>query len=400
MNSLKEEMIKKLANVKLIIGNGFDLYCGLKTSYYNYFMHDKNKNNYFLKWLNDFESKAYSFMGKSSNRLVFWNEFQHLSITNVWDFYFFLMSRNRDKEIQEWTWCDIETKIEESLLDLKKNNNLKISWINIFNIIKDGAIESDAIDEVLLASIAFKINNCKPFYSIDEFYLFLLNELKKFEREFANYIWSLHQDRYGMVTAQEQMYKEHSKSLMDKLCDVNNLISIDSFNYDWVGDDRCKNLTYNINGDLHNPIFGIDSDIFDSGDTRFIFSKTSRRMEIDMFSDESIEKKKFDNIVVFGSSLSSADYSYFFSVFDKIAITDLMVDSKIVFAFSVYDQNKRIQISNQLRKNISNLFQEYSKYKGNDAHPNRLLDALTTQGKVILYEIPSLNAINSFGALF
>ena len=392
----KDEHIKNLRNVKLIIGNGFDLYCGLKTSYYDFFAHDKDKNNYFLKWLNEFESKAYSFMGKSSNHLEFWNEFQNLNITNVWDFYFFLMSRNKDKEIQEWTWCDIETKIEESLSDVKKINKSKISWINIFSIIKNGATESDAIDEVLLASVTFKINNCNHFDSPDEFYMFLLNELKKFERDFANYIWSLHQDRYGMVTAQEQIYKEHSKLLMDKLCDVNNLISIDSFNYDWVGDERCDNLRYNINGYLDNPIFGIDSDVFDSGDTRFIFSKTSRRMEVDMFSDESIEKKKFDNIVIFGSSLSPADYSYFFSIFDKIAITDLMVDSKIVFAFSVYDQNKQIQISNQLRKNISNLFQEYSKYKGNDAHPNRLLDALTTQGKVILYEISSLNAINIF----
>lgn len=394
----KNEVIKNLKKVKLIIGNGFDLYCGLKTSYYDFFNSSHDKNNYFLDWLNKFENNAQSFMNiHIANRLNFWNDFIHLEATNIWDFYFFLISRNKNKEIREWSWCDIESKIEDSLQD--ENNKKckdKIRWSEVFRIINDGASQEDNIDCILLAAITFKINDCKLFDCIDEFYLFLLNELKKFEHEFANYIWKLHQDKYGMETPCEQEYKHYSKFLIDKLCDINNLVSIDSFNYDHVGDDRCDNLRYNINGDLHNPIFGIDSDIFDSGDTKFIFSKTSRRMELDMISEDSADNNEFSNIVIFGSSLSSADYSYFFSVLDKIAITDLTSNSKIVFAFSIYDSSKRISISNLLRKNISNLFEEYSKYKGNTNHPNRLLDALTTQGKVVLYEIPSLNNFNYF----
>lgn len=53
----KEEMIKDLKNVKLVIGNGYDLHCGLKSSYADFFMRDVGKNDYFNKWLDEFEGK-------------------------------------------------------------------------------------------------------------------------------------------------------------------------------------------------------------------------------------------------------------------------------------------------------------------------------------------------------
>ena len=97
--------------------------------------------------------------------------------------------------------------------------------------------------------------------------------------------------------------------------------------------------------------------------------------------------KDFENAIVFGSSLSQADYSYFFSVLDKINIFDINNPSKIVFAYSIYDLEHENEIKANLTKAIFQLVQEDSKYKGNEAHPNRLLDSLTTQGKVVLYQI-------------
>ena len=38
----KSEFIKSLQKVKIVIGNGFDLYCGLKTKYKDYFDHNKD----------------------------------------------------------------------------------------------------------------------------------------------------------------------------------------------------------------------------------------------------------------------------------------------------------------------------------------------------------------------
>lgn len=101
-----------------------------------------------------------------------------------------------------------------------------------------------------------------------------------------------------------------------------------------------------------------------------------------------IEKIAFQNVLVFGHSLNSADYSYFFSTLDRMKITDLSNDNTIVFAFSIYDYDDEENIKSKLREGIFQLFRDYSIYRGNKEHPDRLLDALTTQGKVIMYEIP------------
>lgn len=146
-------------------------------------------------------------------------------------------------------------------------------------------------------------------------------------------------------------------------------------------------MIHNINGNTARPIFGIDSDAFLAPDPRYIFSKTSRRMELDMLNEKMFISTDFENVIVFGSSLSQADYSYFFSVLDKINIFNINNPSKIVFAYSIYDLKQENDIKANLTKAIFQLFQEYSKYKGNEAHPNRLLDSLTAQGKVILYQL-------------
>ena len=107
-----------------------------------------------------------------------------------------------------------------------------------------------------------------------------------------------------------------------------------------------------------------------------------------MMKDYMFESDIFDNLIIFGHSLNPADYSYFFSVFDKVEITNLGKDTKIIFAFSIYDENRREQIKSGLRKAVFRLFHDYSIYKGNETFANRLLDALTTQGKVLMFEIP------------
>ncbi len=171
---------------------------------------------------------------------------------------------------------------------------------------------------------------------------------------------------------------------------MDNLVSVDSFNYDSVEINEIEPIFHNINGGVEAPIFGIDSNVFQPPDDRYVFSKTNRRMDLDMLNDETEDRGSFDNIVVFGHSLNQADYSYFFSLLDKIEITDLKKDSKIVFAFSIFDKAKEANIREAQRRSIFTLFQDYSRYKGNSEFPNRLLDALTTQGKVLLYEIPHI----------
>ena len=146
-----------------------------------------------------------------------------------------------------------------------------------------------------------------------------------------------------------------------------------------------------MNGNYESPIFGIDSDTFKSKDVRYIFSKTNRRMEIDMLNKTVDNKKEFDNAIVYGLSLNTADYSYFFSLLDELDISNFNNNSKIIFAFSVYNPKKEYEIKSSVRRSIIRLFEDYSEYKGRNLYQNKLLDALTTQSKVLMLEIPEID---------
>ena len=106
----KKELIQKLDNVKLVIGNGFDLYCGLKTKYSDYFLHNISKNKILKQWIIDFAPKVRiyaNFTNKIEKRSDFWVDFEHSEKANFWDIFFFIISYE-ETEIDNWTWYDIE----------------------------------------------------------------------------------------------------------------------------------------------------------------------------------------------------------------------------------------------------------------------------------------------------
>lgn len=391
----KEELIKSLKNVKMVIGNGYDLFCGLKTRYVDYFMNDKSKNEILKKWIDEFKRnvRRYPYLYNSvEDRSNLWVGFDKFLKANVWDFFFFLVSYN-NKSFNKWKWCDIESEMLNWLNydQNTRNKNRNKNFHTIYLMLSNKFISQNTEDIVYyLASVIYKKHDEKSFKNEYDFYNFLLDHLKLFEKNFGHYIYNLQFDEtcksFGYIKVNSQ-FSLKSEDTINKLCIKNNLKSIDSFNYGSLCVDEINHLLHNINGNFENPIFGIDSDAFRAPDPRYIFTKTSRRMELDMVNNETLEFKPFDNIIIFGSSLGVADYSYFFSIFDKLDITNFEKSAKIVFAFSVYDKNNEGVIKSRLRQSIFRLFQEYSIYKGNEQHPNRLLDSLTTQGKVILYQI-------------
>ena len=102
------------------------------------------------------------------------------------------------------------------------------------------------------------------------------------------------------------------------------------------------------------------------------------------------ESKEFDNVVVFGHSLSKNDYSYFFPLLDKLEMTDFSSNKKIIFAFSIFDEKQSYAIKSDHRKAVNRMFASYAVFKGYQNEPERLLDALTTQGRILTVEIPHI----------
>lgn len=389
----KKDLIKQLFNVKLIIGNGFDLSCGIKTKYSDYFLHDINKINILKQWKMQFAPKVgiyANFTNKIANRSDFWVGFEHFEKANFWDIFFFIISCEETR-VENWTWHDIEIIIESWLhnkYDRGYSNN--DSFETIYQILKAN-ISMSYVDANLLylAAVCYKFNEEREFKDIKEFYGFLLNELKKFEINFGKYIYHQQYNElyrsFGIINERTSFF-DASKKLISSLCNINNLTSIDSFNYGDVHKDFMVKLRH-INGDKEHPIFGIDSNAFSSSDDRYMFSKTNRRMQLDFYCQNISERLKCDNLVIFGSSLSNSDYSYFFSVFDDMRILDENKNCRIVFAYNIYDIKRKTEIEDSILRNVAILFQEYSSYKGLSDQMNRLLDYLIVQGKVMFFQV-------------
>lgn len=388
----KEEMIKDLKNVKLVIGNGYDLHCGLKSSYADFFMRDVGKNDYFNKWLDEFEGKISlnDFDAEQSKEDV-WVEFKNIDKLNIWDLFFYIKTKIANQNNKKvWLWCDIETVMYNSLksYDSREGNTNLFTWEYVYKVVnKEMQANFDCFEVYVMAKVILKKRNMEGFKNIDEFYYYILDELNQFEKEFGMFIdKKRYSYYYSSFKVTNSDFENRSKMTLQKLCNVDNLVSIDSFNYDDIANDDLNKILHNINGNLENPIFGIDSNLCRASDPRFIFTKTNRRMELEMINFECQKDIAFDNVIVYGHSLSSNDYSYFFPLLDKLEMTNFLSNKKIIFGFSVYDREKETEIKMKNRLNIQKLFEAYANYKGlKDV--NRLLDSLTTQNRVLTYEI-------------
>lgn len=390
----KKETIDSLKKVKLVIGNGYDLHCGLQSSYKDFFMRDEAKNSYFINWINEFKNKAITFVDSTKyNHNDFWVEFKNLDKTNIWDFFFYIKTKIKNPNNQkEWLWCEIESVMLDSLRDNADRGyyNSTFNWSLVYMAINEGLSANVNNWEVLvLAGVILKMRNFKKFDNKDEFYDFLLNELHAFEAEFGEFIAKKRHYFDGFIVHNNLPFERNSQITLSHLCKKENLVSIDSFNYDNIGDESLDHIFHNINGDVSNPIFGVDSTLCNASDPRFVFTKTNRRMELEMVSYDAKLDMEFENVIVYGHSLSVSDYSYFFPLLDKLEISNFTSNKKIVFAYTVYDVDKEYQIRKTNRLNIQKLFEAYAKYKSM-SEPTRLLDSLTTQNRVITYEIPSL----------
>ena len=399
----QKEVINNLKNVKLILGNGFDLHCGLKSKYSDYFESSVEKDKYdsIGQWLKELEGKQRLSLPEIDKEVEgLFNVGERLESTSAWDL-FFAMDRNKNR-----MWCDVEKEISDSLVQMEdhgQHSSPIVSWERVFQTMKKERMEQSSRKADILAVFCERKNDGKPFEDLDSFYLFLLEDLKQFEAEFGNFIASQVAVSNSFFIKTNDFYLSNAASTLESLCNIENLSSLDSFNFTPLerlsNFDKIKDKVRYVNGNWQSPIFGIDSKSYSSSDIRYIFSKTNRRMELDMSEEQTSPNPNFDNAIVYGHSLSENDYSYFFPLLDKLKMTDFGLNTKIVFDFSIFDEALASSIKKSYRKAIYGLFERYAIFKGISEEPGRLLDGLTTQGRVLLNEIPVIPYADRTGYL-
>lgn len=361
----KSNVIHHLAKVKLVIGNGFDLHCGMHSSYADYFNSVSHLNDAIEKWAKGFD--AYLSYLTSSEGLLFWHKMELFNEINVWDCFF---SFRLNKGIEEKKWCDIESEIGASFLSGELSRSY---WEKVYFALR--AQQHDFSKDICLLAAFVKHKRKEVLFSNEnDFYSYLLDELKLFEARFGAFIYK----------QQTKDYRLNYEALVVNLCNKQELVSIDSFNYSVFGRQDIRQI--NINGDYTQPIFGIDSQVVSPESPVYIFTKTYRRIEQDTDNKKLSLDIEFENIVIYGHSLCSHDFSYFFPLMDKIKLYDFTASGQIVFAYSVYDNDRGSVIKKAHRLAISKLIAAYAKHRGL-ASPYRLLDSLSIFRRIWIYEI-------------
>ena len=365
--------------IKVVLGNGFDLFCGLETRYIHFFQSEKQKYEEIIKWSNSFVNLGGYISGKSSN----WKDLGPKCLINidfnVWDIYFALAIGEND-----YNWCDIETEMLETF-----TNDKKFNWSSIYLITKK------RLNNLMNASdleykIAGYIITVDPDISTKEkFYMFLLEELKKFEKNFGKYVSGEYNKKY-------EEYLKNASLFFNNLNSFNEEVkSIETFNYTnnsimrtYKSSDFLNDIKH-INGDFNNPIFGIDSTRIHIDKPEIIFTKVSRRLinsTLDGYLFGTTFDEPFNNLFIFGHSLCEHDYSYFFPIFDYLEISNIMKTSTIIFAYYIYDEFKKEDIVLDNIRRVTKLINQYENYMGKNKE-NRLMDSLTVQGRIKLIEI-------------
>lgn len=385
----------------LVLGNGFDLHCGLKSSY----------KDFFQSTILDTIGEHYGSRQMKAGVSGFWE-------TLLFGYYK-IHSGNTD-----YNWCDIETIIKDTLLTIAGNNKgFALNALESVKRCKD-PIElvktiNDPIDKFLYQKCMlfyYSFDRRKLFSDIEAYSLLIdkiLQELHTFERRFCEYIYDqLNEkeinDSYivnainllkvltgftnkqyksidDIIERQEEKYWEQLSPTMRRSAsrekcilsqEFTNLHSTNilSFNYtalfDILGvESPC--FYNNVHGKLCtrpcaenctdcNIIFGIDDTVIQSQDEDsglYKFSKTYRKM-LNSDAGTHILPSKDNQLIeikFYGHSLNEADYSYFQSIFDYYNLYENNNVSLIFYYSKGYEQTYKIyRLINTYGKTLSN----------------------------------------------
>ena len=413
----------------LIIGNGFDLHCGLKSAYKDFFQStilDTIGGRYGLP-----QMKA--------------------GVSGFWETLLFVYYKNSGKT--DYNWCDIETIIRDTVLTIG-STGFKFNALGSVRQGKDPecavTIPNDPITEFLYQKcISIYYSFYYSFfqnqtYSDNKLHSLLINrilqELHKFERGFCKYIKNNivnpnNEKEYNtqyivnamnllntltgftdiqyetiddIIEREEEEYWEQcsptmrqsawrEKHILSKEFANLHSVNILSFNYTALFDIlgvQSPCFYSNVHGKLClnmcaenctdcNIIFGIDDTVIQSQDENselHKFSKTYRKM-LNVNASTRILPAKDNQLIdikFYGHSLSEADYSYFQSIFDYYNLYENNKVSLTFYYSKGFEQTEKVY----------RLINTYGKTLSNKDQGKNLTHKLLLENRLKIIEIP------------
>ncbi len=376
----------------IIIGNGFDLYCGLKSCYSDFYA--ARYTDSFIKDIENIKGNTGDF------------DTRNAEIT-LWDIVLV-----KCENVMEMSWKDVEDTIrnylEYAIDDVQYTADLIKYYITLEEkfIPKKNKLVPKHIRTFRINLAKFVANSIyideREWYEQNENYLeinvildVLFDELEKFEKIFRDYLYDTEEYKNKLSP-----YYAASKDLLKTITNYglgydgesksNSKINILSFNYTTPFKENPNILIRNVHGKLDNSniIFGIDHSYAKKQFIRFTKTyRTLRHTNTDVSSDF---QKNLTAIKIFGHSLSRADYSYFESILDKIDIYNS--DVKLYFFYDRYKSTESENIEIDVTQNdaVISLLSDYADSMTNLNHKNNLIHKLILENRIFIKDIGPL----------
>ena len=416
----------------IVLGNGFDLACGLKSSYADFFLQRFSelfcdgkaesfeemkeklelKRNKILRDINEMTRDPYYIIPNSCDYFKLCSKKWCSNDTlNRWDVIFLFAQVCIGKDINLYEWQDVESIIYEVVsivLTPSLQFKSKVSY-------KESAIVGKYNGKQFFNKIVSHISRIGKKGDVAGMATELLSELKKFETIFAKFIeeqFELNRkDEY--ISSAVDLLQDISRYLPYMQMDTNAIEQIDvlSFNYSLdenfrsVIEDSRINSWSNIHGvasfktpnaikdktdynrdlGLPAPIFGVDNhDIVNETnetDLRISFTKPYRVIENNVNGiRESTGYEGVDLISIYGHSLGRADYSYFEALFDENNLYHSNCKIEYYYYQGEDEETKVIKRQEAITKMYS-LLTEYGMTLG-DTHGGSIVNRLNLENRL------------------
>lgn len=361
----------------IIIGNGFDLECGLPSGFSSYI----NARNIDLRECKGDEARSYTL--------------------TIWDYIL--------KGMPNANWCDIEGAISNWMapdgFEPLSERTLFSKCLNFLVNHDPTKFDSKNVEEVVAFLLFHRFPNHWCHWTISSLLDRTMKDLHILEEEFSKYLQE--------AVSKSDDYKDRASKLMIELMEYERppeeeydiQESVLSFNYTRVAEDfRSKEhaINYvNVHGRLGGEIvFGIDGSRIMGNELVVPFTKTYRVMALNPPDIEKIVEVPTNAstyghgtrvIKFYGHSLGKADYSYFQAIFDAVNLYE--GETKLIFFFRPHEKKSGdCGTVEEAKKDVMSkaiaLLTAYGATLDNKDHGTNLIHKLLIEGRLVVALLP------------
>ncbi len=399
----------------LVLGNGFDLECGLKSSFED-FMQTRTSIMQEVAEMQSSPKKlsVITVVCPDGHKVsgTYLSYFLWQRALTVWDFILF-----EDKQLRAWY------DVEECIKDWVDYSSPSVSGkTHIQQICKE--FRKIGINYSPILKFPINAELCVLDYAAD-FYRWdgqpgslldiLLDQLHYFESRFATYImeqtqsnvnynYSSSVDTLIYCLANDEMpeqvldwdYNGNQYSESPKSTNILNFNYTQPIKIMWKNNTTCLNVHGLARS--NNIIFGIDGTNISPEQECYAkivkFTKTYRIMALNSIPHSSLVRPYLssdpDNatstIKFFGHSLAQADYSYFQAIFDEVSLYES--NTRLIFYYN-RDRPGGENAQEEMFEKVNHLITTYGQTLDNKDHGRNLLHKLLLEGRLIIKQVPT-----------